>query len=319
MSKNGTAGTGKSPSSKRSRPSSESERHTTDPRALESSLKLSIGQASEAELQATTLQTNRAPLVLAFAVMLLKYTMPEQPMSSRLSLAQAVVSANSKSKAQSIGIDRSTSAEDEGWGQGQPKVKVLGREIPVMRRTGYEGPTDDEHEGSSVTASKKQKIEARSRDLGDPSLDISKAEALWGLDLEALRKSNGPLIPSVDISGKSPSSSAAGLPIYSPSSARSYLLRSFTVLSPDTNTSPTNLKKKTPLQVVEEKEAALSLLLQALDLLIDSWSSTLNRDELDRRAWSWYVNVRPEVAQGDKGWGQKGGVDLKRILGLRKV
>lgn len=52
----------------------------------------------EARLSRTTLLTNRAPLVLAFAVELLRYTMPEQPPSSRLSLAQAVVSANSRSK-----------------------------------------------------------------------------------------------------------------------------------------------------------------------------------------------------------------------------
>ena len=40
--------------------------------------------------------TNRAPLVLAFALTVSKYTMPEQPLSSRLSFVQAVVSANSR-------------------------------------------------------------------------------------------------------------------------------------------------------------------------------------------------------------------------------
>lgn len=109
----------------------------------------------------TTLLTNRAPLVLAFAVGLLPYTMPEQPPSSRLSLAQAVVSANSRSKAVSIGIEKGLSADDEGWGRGQPRVRIMGREIAVLKRGGYtwkeEGekaagpnkPSDDRRESKS--------------------------------------------------------------------------------------------------------------------------------------------------------------------------
>lgn len=63
--------------------------------------------------------------------------MPEQPVSSRLSLAQALVSINSRSKAVSLGIENGQSAEQEGWGEGQPVVKVLGREIRVLKRWDY--------------------------------------------------------------------------------------------------------------------------------------------------------------------------------------
>ena len=51
-------------------------------------LELPMSDVGEEVLIKTTLQTNRAPLVLAFAVTLLRFTMPDQPPSSRLSLAQ---------------------------------------------------------------------------------------------------------------------------------------------------------------------------------------------------------------------------------------
>src|SRR3569833_1699031 len=70
--------------------------------------------------------------------------MPEQPLSSRLSLAQAVVSANSRSKAVSIGLEKGASADDEGWGEGQPRVRVMGREIAVLKRGGYEWKGEEE-------------------------------------------------------------------------------------------------------------------------------------------------------------------------------
>ncbi len=75
------------------------------PQELESSLELPLSM-DEDRIAETVLLTNRAPLVLAFATELLRYTMPDQPLSSRLSLAQAVVSANSRSKAVSLGIER---------------------------------------------------------------------------------------------------------------------------------------------------------------------------------------------------------------------
>ncbi|ROV86959.1 hypothetical protein VSDG_10114 [Cytospora chrysosperma] len=113
------------------------------PQQLESSLSLPIETDSE-RIARTAIHTNRAPLVLAFAVELLRYTMPEQPPSSRLSLAQAVVSANSRSKAVSIGLDKGPSADEDGWAEGQPRIKVMGREIAVLKRGGYEWKGEEE-------------------------------------------------------------------------------------------------------------------------------------------------------------------------------
>lgn len=81
--------------------------------------------------------TNRAPVLLAFAVELLRHTMPEQPDSSRLSLAQAVVSLNAQSKASSLGLEHDSKSYDQGWGAGQPKVTIMGRQVPILRRDGY--------------------------------------------------------------------------------------------------------------------------------------------------------------------------------------
>ncbi|KAI4265200.1 MAG: hypothetical protein LQ337_009006, partial [Flavoplaca oasis] len=91
----------------------------------------------EAEINKTVLYTNRAPLVVAFVVQLTKYTMPTQPLSSRLSLAQAVMSMGAQSKARNLGIQSGKTAEEAGWGEGQPSVRIMSRKIPVMRRWGY--------------------------------------------------------------------------------------------------------------------------------------------------------------------------------------
>jgi hypothetical protein len=128
-------------------PTSQAKRSKTDlfmtgpvemtPQELEKSLELPLC-VDEERIANTVIETNRAPLVLAFAVELLRHTMPEQPPSSRLSLGQAVVSANSRSKAVSLGLDKGPSADEEGWGEGQPRVKVMGREVAVLKRGGYE-------------------------------------------------------------------------------------------------------------------------------------------------------------------------------------
>lgn len=107
------------------------------PQELEESLDLPV-DVDEERIAATAIECNRAPLVLAFAVELLRYTMPEQPPSSRLSIAQAVVAANSRSKATSLGIEKGLPADREGWGEGQPRVRVMGREVSVLKRGGYE-------------------------------------------------------------------------------------------------------------------------------------------------------------------------------------
>ena len=342
------------------------------PAELEASLALPASTLSIPELQAINLQTNRAPLFLAFAVTLLKYTMPEQPLSSRLSLAQAVVSANSRTKAKSIGLVDGKSAEDEGWGVGQPKVRVMGRMVPVMRRHGYflhenseeggdQGDNGDggdgikqevKDEGNEDTVKQYQRSPEESME--------SKELPLWGLDLEALKKLNSnvngspPILATSNRNDTSPHTSP-GLPIHTPQSARSYLLKSFTQIqiqdqpqsqpedpSPDPDPSKPNQpaksvtttsspKKKPPAppsaaQLTSQKEEALSHLLAALDILFSSWAITprlltppQQREELDRKAWDFYIRVRPDVEAGVSGWGQKGHVPLRRILELRKL
>lgn len=135
------------------------------PQELEASLELPFSN-DEARIAESVLQTNRAPLVLAFAVELLRYTMPEQPLSSRLSLAQAIVSANSRSKAVSVGLEKGKPAEDEGWAEGQPKVRILGREIAVLKRGGYEwkgseevGKTDEDDGANKSDETQESKTE----------------------------------------------------------------------------------------------------------------------------------------------------------------
>lgn len=135
--------------SKRSKSSSEDNTGFIDdgptpvpPAEFEASLKLPL-ETDEDVIKDTVLVTNRAPLVLAFAVELLRYTMPEQPPSSRLSLAQAVVSANSRSKAVSVGLEKGLSADEEGWGHGQPRVRIMGREVVVLKRGGYEWKVEE--------------------------------------------------------------------------------------------------------------------------------------------------------------------------------
>ncbi|KAK1524277.1 uncharacterized protein CCOS01_09364 [Colletotrichum costaricense] len=103
---------------------------------MEAALSLSV-VTDEKEIAEASIYTNRAPLMLAFVLELLRHTMPMQPMSSRLSLAQAVVSANSKSKAISIGLTKAAN-EDSSWGEGQPKVNIMGRAIAVLKRGDFD-------------------------------------------------------------------------------------------------------------------------------------------------------------------------------------
>ncbi|KAI4192442.1 MAG: hypothetical protein LQ346_004312, partial [Caloplaca aetnensis] len=114
----------------------------------------------EEEINSTVIHTNRAPLVVAFVVQLVKHTMPSQPLSSRLSLAQAVMSIGAKSKALNLGIQSGRPAEDEGWGEGQPKIKVMGRELRVMRRWGYEWHDDRRQETKDEAPIKQEDKEA---------------------------------------------------------------------------------------------------------------------------------------------------------------
>ncbi|USP74098.1 putative impact protein [Curvularia clavata] len=274
--------------------------------ALEASLALPDPEMNEDVLKATVLYTNRAPLVLAFATTLIKYTMPEQPISSRLSLAQAVTSMNSKTKAAYIGLAKGQSAEDEGWGEGQPLVRVMTREIRVMKRWGYEWEDESDATQSTIKSSP------------DTAVDEKRKEpALWGVDLEALKKANQPgaLRP--------PKSGQDNLPIYNAQSARAYLMRAFEKPPADNikkeDDTPTKPKvRRSAASIAAEKERNLGLLLGALELLYQSWAKILSKEDLDKRAWSWYVHVRPKVAPGAAGWGGKGNVPLSDILDLRR-
>lgn len=310
MSKKRTAGDASSVSpTKRRKPSIIDELST--PATIEASLRLPLSNVEEKDLLSTTLHTNRAPLVLAFAVTLLNYTMPSQPLSSRLSLAQAVVSVNSRNKAISLGIEKGSTAEDEGWGQGQPKVRIMGRDIRVMRRWGY-NPLEGKAKEADVTV--EERIDgSQSTVVGDGEAanhTNDEEPALWGLDLEALRSSSGPVLSKQDATTK--------LPIYTPESARGYLLKSFAPAASSAAQTPSSKKKPSAAVLMIEKERNLGLLLQSLDLLYASWAFVLSTAELDRRAWSWYVAVRPEIQDGVAGWGAKGEVRLEKILGMRR-
>jgi hypothetical protein len=272
---------------------------------LEASLALPEAERDEEILKSAVIYTNRAPVVLAFAVTLLKYTMPEQPISSRLSLAQAVTSMNSKNKAIHIGLDSGRAAEDEGWGEGQPLVKIMTRDVRVMKRWGY----DWEEAATQTTLAKstQETLASSSATLVDePSV---KEPALWGIDLEALKR-----VSASNVNATSRSSSSQ-LPIFTAQSARSYLMKAF-----DTprDTKVVTTKKQTVASVSAEKERNLGLVLGALELLYESWAQVLSKEDLDKRAWGWYVRVRPDVAQGAAGWGNKGNIKLFDILQLRR-
>jgi hypothetical protein len=282
---------------------------------LEATLALPEPEMNEEILKSTVLYTNRAPLVLAFAVTLIKYTMPGQPISSRLSLAQAVTSMNSKTKAVHVGLEKEKPAEEEGWGEGQPLVRIMTREIRVMKRWGYEWEGEEDATQATLKSSPDTVRE-----------DKVKETALWAVDLEALKRANRPGASMHSKSGQS------NLPIYMAQSARSYLMRAFEKREEDNikqeedsikqeEDAPTKAKAKTKKSVASlaaEKERNLGLLLGALELLYQSWAGILSKEDLDKRAWGWYVRVRPEVAQGVAGWGGKGDVKLSDILDLRR-
>ncbi|KAJ4342179.1 hypothetical protein N0V87_001163 [Didymella glomerata] len=280
---------------------------------IEASLALPETIHNEDVLRSKVIFTNRAPLVLAFTVALLKVTMPDQPLSSRLSLAQAVVSMNSKTKAVHIGIDSGRTAEDEGWGEGQPIVRIMNREVRVMKRWGYEWEDTSTHgtikKEESTQGTVKEEDSTQGTLVGDDEPAKAKEPALWGIDLEALKRANN---------GPNTHKGSSQLPIHTAQGARAYLLKSFETpkaASTDTEAAPV---KRTAASLTAEKERNLGMLLGALELLYQSWAQVLSAEDLDRRAWGWYVRVRPEVASGQAGWGGKGTVKLSDILELRR-
>ncbi|KAL9010387.1 MAG: hypothetical protein Q9173_004680, partial [Seirophora scorigena] len=294
----------------------EPEQHLS-PTEFESSLALPTlagpQTAIEDDINNTILHTNRAPLVVAFVVQLLKYTMPSQPLSSRLSLAQAVMSIGAKSKALNLGIQSGKAAEDEGWGEGQPKVRVMGRELRIMRRWGYEWQHErkNDHQGDLIKQEDEDRGQEPSRpeNRTSPSSDIESQETIkgdpstpnpshyhqglhsrsttsedteppvWGLNLETLRSTSNTsaLLPSSN-------TYAAHLPVYDPNAARNYLLRSFAT-APTSSSQQSQGKNHSTAREKQEKEHNLALLLHALDKVYASWINAIGAEELDRRAW----------------------------------
>ena len=276
------------------------------PAEYEASLTLPSSTESEGELENVVLFTNRAPLALAFVFTLLKYTMPEQPLSSRLSLSQGYIGVTSKARALYLGIDTGLSAEQEGFGEGQPSVWITGKEIRVLKRWGYEWKNEGEVD--------KGKDESET-DGADAKAETGKEEQppLWALDLEARRKSN--TLDSVPALGQMKKGGESNLPIHRPEAARSYLLKAFDTPPSE---SATGLKKISAAAKMAEKERNLGRLLRALDLVYESWATTLSPGDLDKRTWGWYVKARPSVAEGAAGWGGKNKVELADILHLRR-
>lgn len=388
---------------------------------LEESLSLPVVEDEEL-IRATSVITNRAPLVLAFAVELLRFTMPEQPPSSRLSLAQAVVSANSRTKAISLGIEKAPVGGDAQISEGQPKLRVLGREVPVLKRGGYSWSGSDNAKPTSSTASTStipassqtktwtasQKITSRgstfighAASVSSPSLRAELMKMLlvqkpeletashnaWAVRcryggsplvqeasfddgesgcgkflLQLMRESDiantvvvltrwyggvmlgpdrwrlmrecindalasqrrtsslsGEAVWALDPEDKKPTASTVVMAIHRPEGARNYLLRTFAGAAPaQANGGVGPQPKKTATELNEEKQENLRRLLGALRLLFASWAEVLTKEELDRRAWGWYVSVRPDVEAGVAGWGGKGTLDLGKILDLRR-
>lgn len=279
------------------------------PAEYETSLALPTSSESEEELGKVVLFTNRAPLALAFVFTLLKHSMPEQPLSSRLSLAQGYIGVTSKARALYLGIDAGTSAEQDGFGEGQPSVWITGREIRVLKRWSYEWKNG----GARQDKAGDGKGEEVSADGADDGGDTENQPPLWALDLEALRKSN--TLDSIPALGKMKKGGESNLPIHRPEAARSYLLKAFD--TPPAEASAGQKKISTAAKVAE-KERNLGRLLRTLDLLYESWAAVLSPEDLDKRTWGWYVSVRPAVAEGAAGWGGKNTLELADILHLRR-
>lgn len=302
------------------------------PAELEASLELPSSDASLEDLADVVVFTNRAPLVLAFIVVLLKHTMPEQPLSSRLSLAQTYVSVTSRARAVNLGIENGQSAEELGMGIGQATVTIMGKELRVLKRWGYdwkdeqvqtksELPTEEQGGGEDGDAQIKPES---AREEVKPNVEEGELEQhleqtteeqppLWGLDLEALKKTST-IETATPTLARAQTATTTNMPIHTPQAARAYLLKSFDTPPPAQPPS----KKVSAATKAAEKERNLSMLLRALDLLYQSWIETIGPRELDRRVWGWYIRVRPAVEQGVAGWGGKNEVKLADILALRR-
>lgn len=313
----GDDATPSSPRKKRNEGSMFSLQKELTPAELEASLKLPESDLSAEDLADVVVFTNRAPLVLAFVVVLLKYTMPGQPLSSRLSLAQTYVSVTSRARAVSLGIENGQSAEEMGIGVGQAVVKIMGKELRVLKRWGYDWKDEGARSKTepSIETQQDLQIKPEAATEGDEQQQQETNPPLWGLDLESLKKASTSEVPTL---AKAQTPSTTNMPIHTPQAARAYLLKSFEN-PPDQASSTTSSKKpSSTASKAADKERNLGMLLRALDLLYQSWVVTVGAAELDRRVWGWYIRVRPAVEQGVAGWGGKNEVKLGEILGLRR-
>ncbi|GAO46496.1 hypothetical protein SAICODRAFT_4707 [Saitoella complicata NRRL Y-17804] len=91
-----------------------------------------------------SLTTNRAPLLLAYTLTLLSRTHPTLSLDSRLSIAQAYISANARSYGRDIGVIEGGGVDEKAEVEGFRKVQVMGRVIAVLGRSRDEGEEEEE-------------------------------------------------------------------------------------------------------------------------------------------------------------------------------
>jgi len=223
-------------------------------------------------------------------------------------------------------------------GLGQATVKIMGKELRVLKRWGYDWrdesvetkaepsiesqqdlngdnapiktePTTEEHEELRFNPNLQQTAHSNEEEQQPP---------LWGLDLEALKKASISTSSNTPILAKAQGASTTNMPIHTPQAARAYLLKSFDNPPPTDQQSSSSKKSTSAATKAADKERNLGMLLRALDLLYQSWIDTVGPAELDRRVWGWYIRVRPAVEQGVAGWGGKNEVKLADILALRR-
>ncbi|KAJ6256926.1 hypothetical protein Dda_7809 [Drechslerella dactyloides] len=292
---------------------------TANPQTWESGLDLPPPNRDTDLISATIITINRAPLLLAFAVVSLEYTHPWLPRSSRFSLAQGLLDATAASKAKYIGITRENDSGNDALEEGYKRIRVLGKEIPVLRRWDVElidpetsTHADDDvgsHESAGMNPAGTASDNSASAAIAPAIASAAPATAPSGSStsgtaatLSATATVTAASEPiywalSPKLLAQPPVASKlnpSALPIHLPHAAHSYLTRSF----PD---------------------ATLPLLLGALHIVYASWADSLDPAELDRRGWGWYARVRPAVDDGPEGWGGRGAVKLKDVLGLRKA
>lgn len=218
-------------------------------------------------------------------------------------------------------------------GVGQATVSIMGKELKVLKRWGYEWKDEEKHQEaqtkpdpeSQTEEPKKIKVEDKreeedadqhaEREIGEEG-QHQEIPPLWGLDLEALKKASSDNNNTPTLA-RAQSASTTNMPIHTPQAARAYLLKSFDD-PPSSDQISSSSKKPSASNKSAAKERNLALLLRAIDLLYQSWIDTIGPEELDRRVWGWYVKVRPAVEHGVAGWGGKNEVRLGEILALRR-